>query len=230
MQHGPRGLAGEKHKLSRPMGLLLKTMFGHLGRFKRVITVAAILAIVGMVFMAIDPLVLAWGIDAVLEADADFNAVLILGVLFLALKITSWVLGSVNTWILAGAQAGFVQSLQQHVYDKLVRADLSYHKGEQSGDVTSRVTSDTDNLSMGIQIIIDLASQVLLLVVTFILMWMASPYVALNRPHRDPRSNFDCSLIWHCRPADNAGNHKGDGHRLRQDSREPQRRSRGKGV
>jgi len=177
MQHGPRGLAGEKHKLSRPMGLLLKTMFGHLGRFKRVITVAAILAIVGMVFMAIDPLVLAWGIDAVLEADADFNAVLILGVLFLALKITSWVLGSVNTWILAGAQAGFVQSLQQHVYDKLVRADLSY---EQSGDVTSRVTSDTDNLSMGIQIIIDLASQVLLLVVTFILMWMASPYVALT--------------------------------------------------
>ena len=89
-------------------------------------------------------------------------------------------LSSVNTWILSGAQAGFVQSLQQSVYDKLIRADLSYHRAQQSGDVTSRVISDTDSLSAGIQIIIDLASQILLLVATFILMWMTSPLVALT--------------------------------------------------
>ena len=184
MQHGPRrgsgALAHDKMKRSRPMRVLLGTMFGYLGRFKRIIIIAAILSILATIFMALDPLVLAWGIDLVLEPDSAFDAVLLLGALFVGLKVTSWVLYSVNTWILAGAQAGFVQNLQQAVYDKLIRADLSYHKAQQSGDVTSRVTSDTDSLAVGIQIMIDLASQILLLVATFILMWLVSPFVALT--------------------------------------------------
>ncbi len=178
---GPRGpaLMAEKYERSRPLGVLLRAMFGYLGRFRRIIYIGACLAIVATIFMAIDPLVLSWGIDLVLEPGTDINGIIILALLFAGLKIAGWILGSINTWILAGAQAGFVQSLQQDVYDKLVRADLSYHKGEQSGDVTSRVTSDTDSLASGIQIIIDLASQVLLVIATFILMWMASPFVAM---------------------------------------------------
>ena len=177
---GPGALTGEKSKRSRPLRVLLGEMFKHVGQFKRIIVVAAILSIVATIFMAIDPLVLSWGIDLVLEPGSEFSAIMTLGILFISLKLTSWVLSSINTWILAGAQAGFVQSLQQKVYDKLIRADLSYHREQQSGDVTSRVVSDTDSLSGGIQIIIDLSSQILLLVATFILMWMTSPMVALT--------------------------------------------------
>jgi ABC-type multidrug transport system fused ATPase/permease subunit len=80
--------------------------------------------------------------------------------------------------VIAKAQAGFVQSVQQDVYDHLVDADLSYHKGEQSGNVTSRVTSDTDALSTGVQVLMDIASQLVLLIVTFIILWTTSPIVA----------------------------------------------------
>ena len=177
----PRGPAMmmEKEKRSRPMRVLLRSMFGYLGQFKRTIFGAAILSILATIFLAIDPLVLSWGIDLVMEPGTDFDNILILGVLFAGLKIASWVLASINTWILAGAQAGFVRSLQQDVYNKLVKADLSYHHGEQSGDVTSRVTSDTDSLGAGIQIVIEVASQILLVIATFTLMWMTSPFVAL---------------------------------------------------
>ncbi len=177
----PRGPAMmmEKEKRSRPMRVLLRSMFGYLGQFKRIIFGAAILSILATIFLAVDPLVLSWGIDLVMEPGTDLNNILILGALFTGLKVTSWVLASINTWIMAGAQAGFVRSLQQDVYNKLVKADLSYHHGEQSGDVTSRVTSDTDSLGAGIQIIIELASQILLVIATFTLMWMTSPFVAL---------------------------------------------------
>ncbi|MFO7619448.1 MAG: ABC transporter ATP-binding protein [Thermoplasmata archaeon] len=177
---GPGTLASVRYKRSRPMRVLVGAMFRHLGRFKRVIAIAAVLSVLATVFMAIDPLVLSWGIDMVMEPGSALSAVLFLSLLFIALKITSWILGSVNTWILSGAQAGFVQSLQQNVYERLLRADLSFHKAQRSGDMTSRVTSDTDSLSVGISIIIELASQFLLLVATFILMWMTSPVVALT--------------------------------------------------
>lgn len=177
---GPGALSGHKDKRSRPLRVLLGSMFGYLGRFKRTIIIAAALSILATIFMAVDPLVLSWGIDHVLEPGSTFHGVVVLVVIYIALKLTSWFLGSINTWILAGAQAGFVQSLQQDVYDRLVDADLSYHRSEQSGNVTSRVTTDTDSLAFGIQIIIDLSSQMLLLAATFIIMWYASPFVALT--------------------------------------------------
>ena len=103
-----------------------------------------------------------------------------MGVLYVVLKVTSWTLRSINTWILAGAQAGFVQRVQSDVYNHLVNADLSYHKSEQSGNVTSRVTTDTVSLTTGVQVIIDFASQILMIVSSLYLLWSASAQLALT--------------------------------------------------
>lgn len=175
----PWMMGDEKYVRNKPMKVLIRAMFSYLGRFRKIVYLGAGLSIAATIFMAIDPLVLSWGIDLVLEPGANLQGIILLALLFTGLKIASWLLGSINTWVFSKAQAGFVQSLQQDVYDKLVRADLSYHRGEQSGDVTSRVTSDTDALAVGIQIIIDVASQILLVIATFILMWMTSPFVAM---------------------------------------------------
>jgi ABC-type multidrug transport system fused ATPase/permease subunit len=177
---GPVALSGKREKRSRPIFLLLRRMLGYLGRFKKIIVVATLLVILATVFSAIDPLVLSWGIDLVISPSSILSGLVIIGGLYVLLRLASWSFGSINTWVLAGAQAGFVQALQQDVYNHLVEADLAYHKSEASGDVTSRVTSDTDALGAGIQIIIDFSSQFLLLGATFFLMWNASPFVALT--------------------------------------------------
>ena len=81
---GPgQALMAEKYKRSRPIGVLLRTMFSYLGKFRNIIYLGAFLAIVATIFMAIDPLVLSWGIDLVLEDGTDINGIILLAVIFI---------------------------------------------------------------------------------------------------------------------------------------------------
>jgi ATP-binding cassette subfamily B protein len=178
---GPRGLMGGKQKRSRPIRVLLGRMIHYLGRFRRIVAIGAVLSVLATIVTVFDPLVLQLGIDAIVPLDpTSYNTLLLLIGIYIVLRVTSWALSSGNTWILANAQAGFVQNIQEDVYSSLVRADLSYHKAEQSGNVTSRVTSDTVSLGTGIQVMISFASQILMLVGTFILLFTTSQVLALT--------------------------------------------------
>jgi ABC-type multidrug transport system fused ATPase/permease subunit len=176
---GPRGLIGQKETRSRPMRVLLGKMVQYLGKFKRIVIVGAALSLVATIVGVINPLILRSGIDSV-NLEGSFNTLILLTVLFLVLSVASWVMNGVNTWIMSIAQAGLVQSVQEDVYKHLIGADLSYHKAEQAGNVTSRVTNDATNLSTGIQVLINFASQALMLAASFILLWVMSPYIALT--------------------------------------------------
>ncbi len=174
---------GTREKRSRPIRILLGRMVHYLGRFRRIVAIGAILSILATVVSVFEPLVLTAGIDSIdpnVTASPNFNALVMLIALYVVLKITSWVLYGANTWVLVGAQAGFVQNIQEDVYSHLVRADLSYHKSEQSGNVTSRVTSDTVSLGTGIQYIIGFASQTLMLASTFLILFFTSGLLALT--------------------------------------------------
>jgi ATP-binding cassette subfamily B protein len=155
-------------------------MFGYLGRFKRIVAIGAILSLVATIVSVFDPLVLQIGIDLVGAEGSTIDALLFLVGLYAVLKVTAWILNGINTWILAGAQSGFVQNVQEDVYNHLIRADLSYHKSEQSGNVTSRVTSDAVSLGTGVQVIIGFASQLLMIISSFLLLWFATPALALT--------------------------------------------------
>lgn len=176
---GPARLIGKKEKRSRPVRVLLGRMVYYLGGFKRIALVGAILSLASTVISVVIPLVMRDGIDSV-NLVGSFNILASLITLFLILSVVSWVMGGVNTWIMSIAQAGLVQSVQEDVYKHLVAADLSYHKAEQAGNVTSRVTSDATNLSTGIQVMINFASQALTLGASFILLWLLSPFLALT--------------------------------------------------
>ena len=176
--HGHPGLMRSREKRSRPVKVLLSRMLGYLGRFRRIVIIGAIFSLIGTAVATIDPLVLSWGIDTALTPTSTFNAILQLVAIYVILRLARWISEGLYTWILADAQASFVQTVQSDVYDHLVDADLSYHNSEQSGNVTSRVTSDTLSLSIGIRVLIDFASQVVQLVFTFLLLWFISPLVA----------------------------------------------------
>ncbi len=179
-RRGPTVLAGEREKPSRPVRVLLRRMINYLGQFKRIVAIGALFSLMGTIVAVLDPLILSWGIDAAFDTQTTYLTILWLVGLYIAFKLISWIFSSINTWILADAQAGFVQNVQHDVYDNLIRADLSYHKSEQSGNVTSRVTTDTVDLATGIQVIIDFTSQVLMLVSAFLLLWWVAPLLALT--------------------------------------------------
>jgi ATP-binding cassette subfamily B protein len=172
-------MMGKKEKRSRPIRVLLGKMVHYLGNFKRIVIIGAILSLVATIVGVINPLVLREGINSVYLVGS-LDILYTLTIIFLVLSITSWIMNGVNTWIMSIAQAGLVQSVQEDVYTHLVNADLSYHKAEQAGNVTSRVTSDATNLSTGIHVLISFASQLLTLVASFILLWLMSPFLALT--------------------------------------------------
>ena len=176
---GPGGMMRKKEKRSRSVRVLLGKMIGYLGKFKRIVAIGAVLSLVATVVGVINPLVLRAGIDSVYQVGS-FNTLIQLTILFLILSVTTWVMNGINTWIMATAQAGLVQSVQEDVYEHLVHADLSYHKKEQAGNVTSRVTNDSTNLSTGIQVLINFASQMLTLLASFLILWLLSPLLALT--------------------------------------------------
>jgi ABC-type multidrug transport system fused ATPase/permease subunit len=178
-RRGPGGMLRKKEKRSRPVRLLLGKMVYYLGKFKRIVMIGAILSIAATLVGVINPLVLRAGINSV-YLEGSLNILYTLTVVFLILAILSWVMSGINTWIMSVAQAGLVQNVQEDVYRHLVNADLSYHKSEQAGNVTSRVTSDATSLSTGIQVLISFASQILTLAFSFILLWLMSPFLALT--------------------------------------------------
>ncbi len=179
-RRGPTALASQRPKRSRPIRILLARMANYLGRFKRIVAIGAVLSLVATIFAVFDPLVFSWAIDSILVVNPVVGTILFLTSLFVIFKVIAWLLSSINTWILAGAQAGFVQNIQEDLYTKLLGADLSYHKSEQSGNVTSRVTSDTVELGTGVQVIIDFSSQALMLVSSFLMLWWVNPFIALT--------------------------------------------------
>ncbi len=119
VRRGPTALAGQRYKRSRSLRVLLAAQFGYLGRFRKLIVVAATLTIIATIFRAIDPLILANGINLVLVPGAPLSAVLYLGITYVGLRAASWLLSSMYTWILSGAQAGYIRSLQQDIYKNL---------------------------------------------------------------------------------------------------------------
>jgi len=178
---GPPSMGRKKR--SRPVSVLLKRMGGYFRGFRRIVIIGAFLAVASSIIDAVSPLLLSSGIDTIVEliTGSDvLSAILPLVLLYFGLRLASWIAGSFYTWVIVRAQAGFVQSVQKDVHAHLIDADLSYHKSEQSGNVTSRVTSDTDALSIGIQVLMDISSQLVLLVVTFMVLWFTSPIVALT--------------------------------------------------
>ncbi|NWF96274.1 MAG: ABC transporter ATP-binding protein [Candidatus Thorarchaeota archaeon] len=179
---GPHALAAKREKPSRPVRLLLRRMVFYLGRFRRIVAIGATLSLLSAVISIFDPLLLTWGLTAVFPAEGQVSSMhmfVFLILLYVVLRILTWLMDSVNVWVLAGAQAGFVQEIQMDVYNHLVDADLSYHKSQQSGNVTSRVTSDTVSLGIGIEVLIDFSSQILTLVSTVALLIITSPFVTL---------------------------------------------------
>lgn len=167
-------------KRSRPIGLLLRRMGGYFSGLRKVIITGALLAIFSSLIDAISPIVLSQGIDEALGTSSVMSTFIILTIIYLGLKLVSFVSGSYYTRVIAKAQAGFVNKVQEDTYSHLVDADLSFYKSEQSGNVTSRVTSDTEALSTGVQVLMDIASQLVLLIITFLILWFTSPIVAMT--------------------------------------------------
>jgi ABC-type multidrug transport system fused ATPase/permease subunit len=173
---GPHGFfADTKYKKLRSNRQLVKMLWGYLVAFKGLLITSAVLIFAYAIGSIISPLIISNGLDAaVTTITPDLNFLGFLFIVFLVLSLIIWIINAFNTYILARLKAKMLHDVRIDVFDCLVSADMSFHKQEQSGNVTSRVTSDTEELAVGITVVTNASSQLLLTFGTFFLLLATS--------------------------------------------------------
>ena len=145
---------------------LLKILVGFLTDYKRPIAVVAGVISIYTVLATYQPIILQQALDTVLGSRDTAGLNLLVG-LFVVVSILVWIFQSLNTWLMADISTGLVDKLRKSSFEKLVHADMAYHHKNQSGNVTSRVVNDTNEIATGLTVFTQASTQLLLIFATF---------------------------------------------------------------
>jgi len=136
------------------------------------------------------PILISKTIDIV-AADPQIRFMLVLSLAIMALGATGWLFNYIRQKLSAIVVGNVVLNLRRDVFRKTIEHDMSFYDAHSSGKIVSRVTSDTQDFSNVITLIIDVLSQLLLVILltawlftinvmlTFILIGMTPFAVAL---------------------------------------------------
>lgn len=147
--YSDRQLVGRIFKYFRPQ-------FGRLG-FVAVVIVAASLVDTGL------PIVISRGIDQI-SRDRSPGTVLQVAIIMTLVACLSWVFNFFRRRVSAQVIGDVVLKIREDAFDAVTQRDLSFYDAYPSGKIVSRVTSDTQQFSQTISLIVDLLSQLLLIV------------------------------------------------------------------
>jgi len=104
---------------------------------------------------------------------------LYLGGLFLA-ALVAWGLGWARTYLLALVSERIGADLRTTTYDHLLGLSLDYFGGKRTGDLISRIGSETDRICVFLSLhALDFATDVLTITLTAVILFSISPWLAL---------------------------------------------------
>jgi len=164
------GLESEAYDRTYTDRTLLGRIVGYFRPHSRRMVLAAAMLTLNAAAGGASPVLIARAFDllaarATLEAMALFSAgVLLLGVF-------AWVLNYVRESVTAQVVADVVLKLREDAFRATIGHDLSFFDEHSSGKIVSRVTSDTQDFSTVVTLVLELGSQVLLVV--FLGVWLA---------------------------------------------------------
>ncbi len=130
---------------------------------RRMILVAAMITLSSVAGTG-SPILISKAIDLVAQDPAIEKMLLLAGGVLL-LGVAAWVFNYVRQLFSARVVGDVVLKLREDVFDATVGHDLSFFDEHPSGKIVSRVTSDTQDFSAVVTLVMDLISQVLLVVI-----------------------------------------------------------------
>ncbi|OYU43529.1 MAG: ABC transporter, partial [Burkholderiales bacterium PBB4] len=94
--------------------------------------------------------------------------------------VMAWILSWAKTYILALASERIAADLRTTTYEHLMRLSLEYFGGKRTGDLLSRVGSESDRIAVYLSLhLTDFASDVVMIVMTAVILFSMNPYLAL---------------------------------------------------
>ncbi len=168
---------------------LIRRIAGYFSPYRRRVLGAFLL--VGLISLAGagQPLIVSWGVES-LAAQPDLDLVLLLvgAMTFFGTGVwlANWQLRRLTVRVIGDV----VSALRRDTFTAAITQDMAFFDQFKSGHIISRVTSDTQEFAQVVQLVVDLAGQVLLvlllLVVLFSISWQLTlvllaltPFVAM---------------------------------------------------
>jgi ATP-binding cassette subfamily B protein len=110
--------------------------------------------------------------------DASYVILLLSGLL--GSGLLAWLLGWARTWLLALVSERIAADLRTTAFDHLLGLSLDYFGAKRTGDLISRIGSETDRISVFLSLhALDFATDVLMLAMTSAILFSISPWLAL---------------------------------------------------
>jgi ATP-binding cassette subfamily B protein len=110
--------------------------------------------------------------------DPAYVLLLLSGLLGAALA--AWGLGWARTWLLALVSERMAADLRTAAFEHLLQLSLDYFGGKRTGDLMSRVGSETDRISVFLSLhALDFATDMLMIAMTAVILFAINPWLAV---------------------------------------------------
>jgi ATP-binding cassette subfamily B protein len=111
------------------------------------------------------------------QIDIDLVTLYLAGLL--GASLLAWGLGWYKTYVLALASERIGADLRSTAYEHLLRLSLEYFGGRRTGDLMTRIGSETDRLCIFLSVhFLDFATDVLMIVMTAVILFSIDPWLA----------------------------------------------------
>ena len=113
-------------------------------------------------------------------APIDYEVVSLLLAGLFGSALLAWGLGWWRTYILALVSERIGADLRTSTYEHLMRLSLEYFGGKRTGDLMTRIGSETDRICVFLSMhLLDFATDVLMIVMTAVILFTINPWLAL---------------------------------------------------
>ncbi len=162
------GLDKEAYDREYSDGELIRRIRAYFAPHTRtMVIVISMIVLAAIVDMAV-PVIISRGIDVLATRDGgppQLPLLVGLGAVVLVLSCLSWAFNYVRQSYSAAAVGDVVLAIRNDAFAAVTDRDLSFYDEFPSGKIVSRVTSDTQDFTNVVTLVMDLASQVLLVVI-----------------------------------------------------------------
>jgi ATP-binding cassette, subfamily B, bacterial len=172
------GLEAEAYDRTYSDKYLIARIIGYFRPKLLVMIFVAALIILSSILDTAFPILISYGIDAVVASQSSQRIVLLCAAILLA-GVLSWTCNFFRQWYTARAVGDVVLNLRRDAFNAVVARDMSFYDEYPSGKIVSRVTSDTEDFATVVTLALNLISQLLLFFLIAVVLLIRSPSLAL---------------------------------------------------
>ena len=172
------GLDAEDYDRNYGDAVLVRRIGSYFRPHFRVMLLVAVMIALRSGLQTLGPVVISRGLDAQ-AAQPSTSSILTLVGIVVVLNAASWVLHYFRQLYSARVVGDVVLKLREDAFAAVTRRDLSFYDQHPTGKIVSRVTSDTQAFADSVMLVMNLLSQLLLVVIILGVLFTINARLAL---------------------------------------------------